>query len=342
MPAPEDKQITLQAAAATLAITPSRLRRWADEGRIPSVRTAGGHRRFSLAAVRRLAAENGVRPTVRPDRAAGVPDPAARGVPPRPRPPARGGGGRGDLPRRAGRLVLPPRPRRRRSGTGSATLRASCESGVYAGALQATANLMQRAHIHAASLLERHAFLERFGQVCARTLVRTGAEREEIAGTRRLFAALQQGLLETARLRDLSCRAARRSPGMLTAALATAAALLTSVQDVFPRGDAHSELRRVHPVTLAPVGRAGPARRAPAGRLGAPRVPARARRELARARADRRRARLARGADRAPDGVLAALLAARGPRRRARHDRRRRARRSRCWTRAAGACCATR
>ena len=66
MPAPADKQITLQAAAATLAISPSRLRRWADEGRIPSVRTAGGHRRFSLAAVRRLAAESGVRPTVRP------------------------------------------------------------------------------------------------------------------------------------------------------------------------------------------------------------------------------------------------------------------------------------
>ena len=63
---PEDRQITLQAAAATLAISPSRLRRWADDGRIPSVRTAGGHRRFSLAAVRRLAAESGVRPTVRP------------------------------------------------------------------------------------------------------------------------------------------------------------------------------------------------------------------------------------------------------------------------------------
>jgi hypothetical protein len=43
---------------------------------------------------------------------------------------------------------------------------------------------------------------------------------------------------------------------MLTAALATAVALLTSVQDVFPRGDAHSELRRVHPVTLAPAGSA--------------------------------------------------------------------------------------
>ena len=67
---------------------------------------------------------------------------------------------------------------------------------MYVGALHGTGTLMQRAHIHAASLLERHAFLERFGQVCARTLVRTGAEREEIAGARRLFAALQQGLLE--------------------------------------------------------------------------------------------------------------------------------------------------
>jgi excisionase family DNA binding protein len=65
-PTAEDTQITLQAAAATLSISPSRLRRWADDGRIPSVRTAGGHRRFSLAAVRRLAAERGVRPTVRP------------------------------------------------------------------------------------------------------------------------------------------------------------------------------------------------------------------------------------------------------------------------------------
>ena len=106
LPAPEDKQITLQAAAATLAITPSRLRRWADEGRIPSVRTAGGHRRFSLAAVRRLAAESGVRPTVRPIEPPRIPAPAARGVPERPRPPARGRGGRGDLPRRPGRLVL--------------------------------------------------------------------------------------------------------------------------------------------------------------------------------------------------------------------------------------------
>ena len=51
---------------------------------------------------------------------------------------------------------------------------------------------------HAASLLERHAFLERFGQVVRAHAGAAGAEREEIAGTRRLFASLQQGLLERA------------------------------------------------------------------------------------------------------------------------------------------------
>ena len=72
----------------------------------------------------------------------------------------------------------------------------SCETGVYTAARQGTTSLMTRAQGHAATLLERHAFLERFGQVCIRTLVRTGAEREEIAGGRRLFASLQQALLD--------------------------------------------------------------------------------------------------------------------------------------------------
>ena len=63
--------------------------------------------------------------------------------------------------------------------------------------LQASDALMRRAHSHAASLLERHAFLERFGQVAVRTLVRAGADRTEIAATRRLFTSLQQALLQT-------------------------------------------------------------------------------------------------------------------------------------------------
>jgi excisionase family DNA binding protein len=192
---PEDKQITLQAAAATLAISPSRLRRWADEGRIPSVRTAGGHRRFSLSAVRRLAAENGVRPTVRPV------EPPATALPIL----AENLRAHGrQLAAAAAAAIYREGPPGWFASDGASghlldwmtDLGASCETGIYTPALQGTTSLMLRAQGHAASLLERHAFLERFGQVCVRTLVRTGAEREEIAGARRLFASLQQALLE--------------------------------------------------------------------------------------------------------------------------------------------------
>lgn len=197
-PAPlaEDKQITLQAAAATLAISPSRLRRWADEGRIPSVRTAGGHRRFSLAAVRRMAAESGVRPTVRPVEPPADPIPqlaeclSAHGR---------------QLAAAAAAAIYREGPVGWFASDSAAPalrdwmeeLRRSCLSGHYVAVIQETGKLMQRAHTHAASLLERHAFLERFGQICARTLLRMGADREEVAGSRRLFASLQQALLET-------------------------------------------------------------------------------------------------------------------------------------------------
>jgi excisionase family DNA binding protein len=192
---PEDKQITLQAAAATLAISPSRLRRWADEGRISSVRTAGGHRRFSLSAVRRLAAENGVRPTVRPVEPPATPLPIlAENL---------RAHGRQLSAAAAAAIYREGPPGWFASAAAvdplmdwTVDVGESCETGVYAPALQATTSLMLRAQGHAASLLERHAFLERFGQVCVRTLVRTGAEPEEIAGTRRLFASLQQALLE--------------------------------------------------------------------------------------------------------------------------------------------------
>jgi excisionase family DNA binding protein len=192
----EDKQITLQAAAATLAISPSRLRRMADDGRIHSVRTAGGHRRFSVADVRRLAAENGVRPTVRPVEPPSEPLPVLA-----------------ENLRTHGRQLAaaavaaiyregPPgwfasEPAVAELHDWMLELAESCDSGHYTRAIAVTAGLMQRAQQRAATLLERHAFLERFGQVCVRTLARTGTEREEIAGTRRLFASMQQTLLDT-------------------------------------------------------------------------------------------------------------------------------------------------
>jgi len=194
-PAPEDAQMTLQAAAATLSISPSRLRRWADEGRIPAIRTAGGHRRFPLEAVRRMAAERGVRPQVRPV------EPPTTTLPVL-----------GQHVRQHGRQMVAAAAtavyREGPPGWFASEAAASdlsewldvlgrcCATGVYSSAVQASEALMRRAHLHAASLLERHAFLERFGQVAVRALVRAGAKRTEIASTRRLFTSLQQTLLE--------------------------------------------------------------------------------------------------------------------------------------------------
>jgi excisionase family DNA binding protein len=191
----EDAQMTLQAAAATLAISPSRLRRWADEGRIAAIRTAGGHRRFPLEAVRKLAAERGVRPHVRPV------EPPATSLPLLAQHLRHHGR---QMAAAAAAAVYREGPPGWFASAASAgelgewleELAKSCTSGAYSGAVQASEALMRRAHQHAASLLERHAFLERFGQVAIRALARSGAKRIEIASTRRLFISLQQALLE--------------------------------------------------------------------------------------------------------------------------------------------------
>jgi excisionase family DNA binding protein len=53
-PALADTWLSLHAASELLGLAPSTLRRWADAGRIPMRRTAGGHRRFNVAAMQTL------------------------------------------------------------------------------------------------------------------------------------------------------------------------------------------------------------------------------------------------------------------------------------------------
>jgi excisionase family DNA binding protein len=194
-PTEEDTQVTLQAAANALSISPSRLRRWADEGRIPSMRTAGGHRRFPLAAVRRLAVERGVGPSVRPIDPPGGALPALSEL--------LDVQGRNIAATAAAAIYREGPPGWFASDTAGPDLRdwlaamsLSAAAGRYSGALQATGVLMRRAHQNAATLLERHAFLERFSQVAVRALAREGGERDEMTDTRRLFASLQQSLLD--------------------------------------------------------------------------------------------------------------------------------------------------
>jgi excisionase family DNA binding protein len=51
---PNVKWLSLQEASEMLGVHPSTLRLWADSGKIPTVRTPGGHRRFAESDVRAL------------------------------------------------------------------------------------------------------------------------------------------------------------------------------------------------------------------------------------------------------------------------------------------------
>ena len=51
---PNVKWLRLQEASRMLGVHPSSLRQWADSGKIPTVRTPGGHRRFAESDVQAL------------------------------------------------------------------------------------------------------------------------------------------------------------------------------------------------------------------------------------------------------------------------------------------------
>jgi excisionase family DNA binding protein len=53
-PPPNAKWLSLQEASRMLGVHPSTLRQWADSGKIPTVRTPGGHRRFAESDVQAL------------------------------------------------------------------------------------------------------------------------------------------------------------------------------------------------------------------------------------------------------------------------------------------------
>jgi putative two-component system response regulator len=187
--------VTLQHAASTLGISPARLRRWSDEGRIEAVRTPGGHRRFAVEAVRLLAAERGSRPVVRPlePPTAKLPTLAQclreRGT---------------ELAEAAAADLYRGGPSGWFAGedaaaAGAEWLRAlahGCDSGDYRGALHASDVFMRRGQLQAVSLLERHSFLERFGRASLQALTQTGVAQGELTASRQVFVACQQAHLD--------------------------------------------------------------------------------------------------------------------------------------------------
>lgn len=50
----DDPLLTPGETAALFRVKPKTVARWADEGRLPSVKTPGGHRRFRRSAIEAL------------------------------------------------------------------------------------------------------------------------------------------------------------------------------------------------------------------------------------------------------------------------------------------------
>jgi excisionase family DNA binding protein len=198
-PAAGGATVTLGEAAEALGVSTSTVRRWADTGRIHVVRTSGGHRRFPASELRRLAAEAATttKPEVRNTALPAEPLPALHELL---------GGAAGELAAAVARgLYEGPAPGwfaspagREPLGVWATTLAAASRRGEYEGALEATRRLVTQADLAGATLLERHGFLERFGDAAVRTLQERGAIRPELIGARRLFSRLRQVALEAA------------------------------------------------------------------------------------------------------------------------------------------------
>jgi diguanylate cyclase (GGDEF)-like protein/PAS domain S-box-containing protein/excisionase family DNA binding protein len=188
--------MSLGQVAQALRISTTTARRWADDGRLGATRTAGGHRRFAAAEVRRMLAERGRPPIAaasaprRPlpgladlaeEHGAALADLSWRGL-------------YGDL--RTGFFLDPEGSDAAERWTGA--LSSAAATGNYEMLHAATSALMRDAQRGGASLLERHLALERFGETASRALVRRSCPREEIVAVRRLFVSLGQHQLADA------------------------------------------------------------------------------------------------------------------------------------------------
>jgi excisionase family DNA binding protein len=183
--------VGVRAAADSLGISESTVRRWVDSGRLQCVRTAGGHRRVRRADVERLA---------RPEHA------AVRLAAPFAAQPAVAAlldDGAGGLLAAAARALYRGRtrgwfgtPRGELLGVAwLERLAVGVRSGDAGGAWAATHDYLSLAQLGGAPVIERFLFLERIGVALVQLAIDRHLSRDDVAGIRRLVAWLQQRLL---------------------------------------------------------------------------------------------------------------------------------------------------
>ncbi len=181
-----ERAVSLGQAASLLGISASTLRRWAEDGRITAVRTSGGHRRFYLSELTRLAPTRAARLRTPP-----LPDTALPAV-------AEALHADGtELTAAAARSLYSQHVGWFARDEATEPLRAwvrdlagAFERGRYDTLADSLRRLMLCASVAAAPLAERHLFLERFGAALEARLIRLERPQREQAAARRVISAL--------------------------------------------------------------------------------------------------------------------------------------------------------
>jgi excisionase family DNA binding protein/PAS domain S-box-containing protein len=190
-PAAGEPTVTLGEAAQLLGVSPSTLRRWADSGRLETVRTSGGHRRFARAALRRLGDPSpGLRTVAAPEQPI---EPLARAL----------GSRLGELLDATVRALYAGPPNgwfatpvaRRAAGRWAAALEEAARSGDYSAVRGATLRLLSQAERAGATPLERQLFLERVAEAAIRALDPADVTEADVTASRRLFSHLRHTAL---------------------------------------------------------------------------------------------------------------------------------------------------
>lgn len=194
-PSGSGRLVTINRASAALNVSPSTLRRWADEGRIQTVRTPGGHRRFYAGDIARLQAQRVEAPVVRGIDLPVEPSPEAAAFLEEAGAPL--------LVRVAGSIYEAEAPgwfaSDEAKAAGSTWVRALIEAlstGDYSHAVRASREYLRLAEAGGASLLERFIAIERVSRVLPRVAQRSGRGQAEVVQVRRLLEAIIRMLLE--------------------------------------------------------------------------------------------------------------------------------------------------